>query len=341
MQPSPSTPTKRPRGRPPGTPNQGQATRERSVLALDAAPPPLTAPESAGALGASGVTNLSRIHNPKELLALVDGRSLVHKIQDLTAWLTVGIMPVVDESRLNPDPKDPSSSEQSADPFVNIHTLPVARWVPLTKDDVPRIKAAVDANFRLLNKVMPDLKSIDFVDNTPRRPLNDMELATRLVAVMAEAGKDRQTLVEDEEQERISAVERDRSAPAHEPVKQTHTPLRRPLPVPEPTPAPLPPPAPIHVPVSSLDQFPSSQEPTPAPLPPPASIHMPVVEVSPLDALFSLYGLQKPPKEPERVELLPPGVDDLIPEAIEKDRQLRQARDEAQRIRGKLMTSVG
>ena len=57
-------------------------------------------------------------------------------------------------------------------------------WQPLENKDIPRLKVALDANLKLLNKVLPDLRSLDFTDQTPPPQMSDLELAARVASIV-------------------------------------------------------------------------------------------------------------------------------------------------------------
>jgi hypothetical protein len=106
------------------------------------------------------VENLLRgeIHGQRPLIA----------IQNTIQWLMLGHIPNWASPRGLPH--DPEAT--------------LLGWQPLENKDIPRLKLALESNLKLLNKVLPDLRSLDFSDQTPTPQLSDLELAARVAAIV-------------------------------------------------------------------------------------------------------------------------------------------------------------
>lgn len=110
--------------------------------------------------------------------AKVDPNKILANIEQLLAMLFRGQLPTF---KLPSGGTAPSVVARQED-----HPL---QWVPMDKDDVARIQACLNGQFKLLGKVLPDLKNVEFSDKTDRPALSLQELAQRLVGVLAIAAE--------------------------------------------------------------------------------------------------------------------------------------------------------
>ena len=99
---------------------------------------------------------------------------VLQEVQGLLRCLMIGMVP----EYASPARSKTPSSLTDAD-------VPIISWRPMDRDDIARISKAVDGQFRLLAKLMPDLKSIEFNDTSSASKLNALELAQRLRGVNA------------------------------------------------------------------------------------------------------------------------------------------------------------
>lgn len=111
--------------------------------------------------------------NLEALRERIDGASLLSKIFSLTETLERGWVPEY------AFPQDRPIAELSSRDFQ------VIDWVELRQPQLNRIKASLDIYMRLLNKVLPDLKSIDVTDTSQTaRTISQVEMANRLYAAI-------------------------------------------------------------------------------------------------------------------------------------------------------------
>lgn len=62
---------------------------------------------------------------------------------------------------------------------------PIVKWQKVTRDDIARYSLLLKTTEALLRKVLPDLKSIEIMDNQQtQRSLTDAELAQRIAGVL-------------------------------------------------------------------------------------------------------------------------------------------------------------
>ena len=104
----------------------------------------------------------------------VDGLEILQNIRELLLHLQTGYKPVYKE----PTPGTPSKVLLQQGPSQ----APV--WDPVDDNDVKRYTLLINTQLKLLNKVLPELKAVDFVDQTPTHNLSDVELAQKLAALL-------------------------------------------------------------------------------------------------------------------------------------------------------------
>jgi hypothetical protein len=115
---------------------------------------------------------LTRLETDNRLRESVNGSGLIRDIRNVVEWLTLGYLPQYAK---------PVGLPSDPDKEVNL-----LGWVPIVPKDIPRLKVALDANLKLLNKVLPDLRSMDFMDNTPQAEvMSDLELAAKVAALVS------------------------------------------------------------------------------------------------------------------------------------------------------------
>ena len=103
------------------------------------------------------------------------GASIFKNIQELIYCLQLGYAPVY------PVPSTGTSMARAAREQSG---NPPASWQRMEREDIARFKILLDAQLKLLNKVLPDLKAIDLRDTTERPQLTPYELAQRLAGVL-------------------------------------------------------------------------------------------------------------------------------------------------------------
>ena len=112
-------------------------------------------------------------NDPDVLRERINGPHLLSKILSLAETLERGWVPEYDFPRNRP------VAELTPEDFH------VVDWVELRPPQLQRLKASLDVYMRLLNKVLPDLKSIDMVDSSQTgRTLSQVEMANRLYAAI-------------------------------------------------------------------------------------------------------------------------------------------------------------
>jgi hypothetical protein len=105
----------------------------------------------------------------RALRAEVQKEPLVTSILEISRWLILGYMPRY--ARPEGLPSDPRA-----------HLL---QWEAVNNEDLARLKVVLDTRFRLLGKVLPDLKAVEVTDTTPQQTLTDLELAARVAALVS------------------------------------------------------------------------------------------------------------------------------------------------------------
>lgn len=86
------------------------------------------------------------------------GPVLWFQVEEILVWLTIGYMPA-----FTPPHKGFSGSKCVNDPTA----LPApSGWVEIDKEGLALLKLKLDTLFRLMNKVLPDLKAMEFTDIT-------------------------------------------------------------------------------------------------------------------------------------------------------------------------------
>lgn len=105
----------------------------------------------------------------RALRAEVQKEPLVTSIMEVSRWLILGYLPRY--ARPEGLPSDPQA-----------HLL---QWDTLNNEDLARLKVFLDTRFRLLGKVLPDLKAVEVTDTTPQQTLTDLELAARVAALVS------------------------------------------------------------------------------------------------------------------------------------------------------------
>lgn len=105
------------------------------------------------------------------------------------------------------------SSKMEIDPISGINTIVEYEVpIPLEREIISALKARVDIKFRLLSKVLPDLKSTESISHNMHdhhhshihQPVSNVELATRLILWQKEIKADKRrepVLIEHEPQE--------------------------------------------------------------------------------------------------------------------------------------------
>lgn len=105
----------------------------------------------------------------------LDGEQIFGNIQELLYCFLTGNVPEYPEPAM-----DTPLLEAAKAPFQQ----PIG-WVKMSKDDQTRLKTVLDVQLKLLGKVLPDLKAIDFADVTDKERLSVSEMAQRLAGMNA------------------------------------------------------------------------------------------------------------------------------------------------------------
>ena len=105
----------------------------------------------------------------------LDGEQIFGNIQELLYCFLTGNVPEYPEP-----PMDTPLMEAAKAPIQQ----PIG-WVKMSKDDQSRLKTVLDTQLKLLGKVLPDLKAIDFADVTDKERLSVSEMAQRLAGMNA------------------------------------------------------------------------------------------------------------------------------------------------------------
>jgi hypothetical protein len=101
----------------------------------------------------------------------IDGLALWRNIEELLLHLTIGHRPVYARPEINT-------------PTSKVSKAPTLLWDELTPEDVKRYQVLISAQMKLLNKVLPDLKSVDFNDVSEAPRLSSLELAQKIQSLM-------------------------------------------------------------------------------------------------------------------------------------------------------------
>lgn len=104
--------------------------------------------------------------------------SLVHHVHRLLWYLTIGFKPVYEVPEAH-------MAAYMPDPEEDMRHRTVVRWEPLTRDDISRMTLQLKVCQTMLGKVLPDLKSVEIVDESEeRKVLDDKELSRRIAGVL-------------------------------------------------------------------------------------------------------------------------------------------------------------
>jgi hypothetical protein len=107
--------------------------------------------------------------------ATLDPNEVLSSVRELIHWLTLGATPVY------PAPSAGTTSRRALQQGLP----PPVQWEPLTPDRTKELQALIQIQMKLLNKVLPDLKAIDFTDSTDYESiLSQEELAQRVRSLM-------------------------------------------------------------------------------------------------------------------------------------------------------------
>ena len=110
-------------------------------------------------------------NDPTSLRAHIDGPALLRKYSEVTYYLLLGFKPIYEQPVGNLD--------------LAHRTLEIVDWAPLTSTDVRRLDKVLQSLHRLINKILPELKSVDVTDNTTQREsVTPTEKAARLLAAL-------------------------------------------------------------------------------------------------------------------------------------------------------------
>lgn len=116
----------------------------------------------------------------------VNGPAIFANIQELLSWLILGYKPVFEK------PGDGVKSHHMRDEVFGPNqgkNLQIIEWEPLTDIALRSISTVLTYQLKILAKVLPDLKSVDYKDLTDpsTKSLSNFEVAQRVLAVMNEA----------------------------------------------------------------------------------------------------------------------------------------------------------
>ena len=107
-------------------------------------------------------------NDPNQLRSQLDGSAILKRWMQITYWLYIGHKPVF---------------ECPVGAMENIRTedFKVTHWEPLTSADIVRLEKVLSSLQRLVNKLLPELKSVDIADAREQRvPMTSAEKAIRL-----------------------------------------------------------------------------------------------------------------------------------------------------------------
>ena len=115
--------------------------------------------------------------NPEKLTRdHIDGVGLYSHIREILFWLLLGYCPEYPRP-----PPNSFSKELSQQPLPQ-----EVVWRELTREDFVRLKLVLDAEMKLLNKVLPELKAVEVHDLTDqKKPLDTLETARRVHAFVS------------------------------------------------------------------------------------------------------------------------------------------------------------
>lgn len=105
----------------------------------------------------------------------LDGEAIFANIQQLLGWLLVGHRPIY------PRPDQTPGSRTTT--ILPGQLPPPIAWEPLNKDHIASLSLVINTQLKLLQKVLPDLKSVELHDSTSATPMSVFELAQRVRAV--------------------------------------------------------------------------------------------------------------------------------------------------------------
>jgi hypothetical protein len=105
----------------------------------------------------------------------LNGLAIFRNIQELLSHLQINSKP---EYQLPPSGTPSHSLRPTEQP-------PVV-WSELTDSDLKRYGLLISTQLKLLSKVLPDLKSVEFNDVSQGPELSDIELAQKLAALVQE-----------------------------------------------------------------------------------------------------------------------------------------------------------
>ncbi len=121
--------------------------------------------------------NVRKKDRAAQIRELIQGEYLVSMINHIMLCLMVGLRPNYARRPMQGESLQDYTQGTSYD------------WTEMTKDDVERYHKLLTNQFKLLAKVLPDLKAMEINDVTERRQLSDIELGTRILGVLNARGE--------------------------------------------------------------------------------------------------------------------------------------------------------